>query len=119
MALRPSQKTELLKLVSNQLLETEQEIHTTAERLHSIQEHMGPTIAHQPGEDGTSSHDRDLAMSQLLRYKDRKSILSSVQIQLQSGTYSGHCQGCKKPIDFERLKIVPETKLCFTCATRR
>ena len=38
--------------------------------------------------------------------------------QLETGVY-GRCEGCGKPIDPERLAVLPHTRVCSQCAQRR
>jgi DnaK suppressor protein len=38
--------------------------------------------------------------------------------QLELGIY-GHCERCGKPIEAERLAVLPHTTLCSQCAQRR
>lgn len=57
-------------------------------------------------------------LSQGLQERERSKAaqLEEALRRLDDGTY-GTCEGCGGPIQFERLTVFPETRMCSTCAT--
>jgi RNA polymerase-binding transcription factor DksA len=47
--------------------------------------------------------------------RQRTAELEDALERLQEGTY-GVCESCGRPIDIERLKALPQTRLCIDCA---
>ncbi|QDI90850.1 yteA family sporulation protein [Salicibibacter halophilus] len=71
--------------------------------------------ANHPGDQGTELHEqaKNIALN-----NQSQQQLDDVQQALQAiedGTY-GHCAVCGESIPYERLEIIPETRLCITHA---
>lgn len=57
---------------------------------------------------------REQNLALLRNFEDRLQEINTALQNLDSGTY-GICERCGKPIDPERLRIVPEATLCVPC----
>ncbi len=58
--------------------------------------------------------EREKSVSLLRSFEARLNEIIDALNTLDQGTY-GICERCGQPIDPERLKIMPETRLCVTC----
>lgn len=86
---------------------------------------LGMPLSYSLGElSAYDNHPADLGSEVFERSKDaavrdslrlRLSEIDEALERLQDGTY-GICERCAKPIEPERLSIIPETKLCSACA---
>lgn len=64
-------------------------------------------------EDSTFDRDRDV-----LRVEDELVYeVSEALGRIAAGTY-GICESCERPIEKERLELVPQARLCAACAQR-
>jgi len=57
----------------------------------------------------------ELDQAMLKRLEERAASLEQSIAQIQQGTY-GTCERCGRPINPERLAVLPDTKLCIRCA---
>src|SRR5690349_4068836 len=57
---------------------------------------------------------RDLAPSARRRVRQILDVLG----RMDSGSF-GVCAGCRSPIAYERLSVIPETRLCARCSWSR
>ena len=49
------------------------------------------------------------------RYTDHLTQIQEALQRMDQGTY-GECKRCRRPIEKERLEVLPFTSLCITCA---
>jgi|SRR5581483_1207633 len=59
-------------------------------------------------------YERERTLSLVSAYERRLEEIDAALLAAQKGQY-GICERCGKPIDPERLKIFPETRLCVSC----
>lgn len=64
---------------------------------------------------GTDVFMQDMQNSLTIHEKGKLGQVESALTKIENGTY-GSCDICHKPIDEERLDILPETGLCAHCA---
>lgn len=57
----------------------------------------------------------ELDQAMLERLQDRAASLERQLSRVSKGTY-GTCERCGKPIDPDRLTVLPDTKICIECA---
>ena len=57
----------------------------------------------------------ELDQAMLSDLKDRADSLEQQVSRISQGTY-GICEHCGAPINPDRLAVLPDTKLCITCA---
>lgn len=77
---------------------------------------------------GINRSHKDESADKVEEYENLLSIEHDLELRLrnvnkalekiQKGIY-GKCEECKKEIEEERLKIVPEAKTCLTCAKNK
>ncbi len=61
-------------------------------------------------------YEREKTLGLVTAFERRLEEIDAALRATAEGTY-GTCQRCGKPIDPERLKIFPETRLCVSCKT--
>ena len=69
-------------------------------------------------DDATAAYDQ---ASDLALYRQAKHRLDRVDRALEKfndGCY-GYCEGCGEPIDFARLKALPDARFCMDCQRKR
>ncbi|MGC9469317.1 MAG: TraR/DksA family transcriptional regulator [Anaerolineae bacterium] len=59
----------------------------------------------------------ELDQAMLERLKNHAAELRQALNRLEEGTY-GICERCGKPIDPNRLAVLPDTKICAACAQK-
>lgn len=118
MALTKEQVAILKELIANEITSLENEITLIKDRRESILTEFVNPIAHGPGEEGPQTHDHDLVITQLQRFVTRLRVLQNTEIRLRVNRYTDKC-GCGSTIGWERLKAIPETEICFLCASKR
>ncbi|MCD6519807.1 MAG: TraR/DksA C4-type zinc finger protein [Anaerolineae bacterium] len=52
------------------------------------------------------------------QFKEHLQEIEEALQRMEEGTY-GICEECGKPIEIERLEVLPFTSLCIACAKRR
>ncbi len=70
-----------------------------------------------PGQGATLAASWEMALARKEEVIRQIESLKESLTRLQDGTY-GYCQVCNKPIDPERLKILPTTQQCTDCASK-
>ncbi|MEK7465748.1 MAG: hypothetical protein AAB631_03155 [Patescibacteria group bacterium] len=118
-ALTAEKKGGFLIIVDKECRELEKCIEELGVRLEEVRDDSLIPIAHAPGEDGANIQAKESIALQrkavVLRYK----ALQRARHALRTGTYYGVCCSCRKFVDFEHLKEVPEATHCVSCITPR
>ena len=94
--------------LEKELIEAEQDKQQLEARL----EHR-PDLG--PGQGAALATSWEMALARKEEVIRRIESLKEALTRLQNGAY-GYCQVCKKPIDPERLKILPTAQQCTDCA---
>lgn len=69
-------------------------------------------------EDATASYDQASDLALRLKAERRLERVERAMAKLAEGTY-GYCEGCGEPIDFARLKALPDARYCLNCQRQR
>src|SRR5680860_812079 len=64
--------------------------------------------------DDASGRDRGMARLASERAREALADLEGALARLDDGTY-GSCGSCARPVPFERLEAIPDTRLCVAC----
>lgn len=93
----------------------EAELQETRDKQEQLQEQLDhkPDFGLGQGSTGAANWEMNLARKNEL--SSRIEELEEALGRLEEGTY-GICENCGKPIDPERLEILPTTSLCAGCA---
>lgn len=92
--------------------------HLTTEAVHAEAE---TNLSHVPihlADLGSEQYEHDMTLN---LWSTERSLLGEIQQALQrleSGTY-GICEECQQPIPRERLRELPYTRYCVTCARQQ
>lgn len=73
------------------------------------------TALEEKHDDGATTTRWGLNRARLQRLKKRVASLEQAISRIDQGTY-GICESCGKPINPDRLAILPDTKICIHCA---
>ncbi len=60
---------------------------------------------------------QQMALDQKRRLEERERLLKAAMDRIERGTY-GRCSGCRREIEFTRLRDIPEVQTCLRCAGR-
>ena len=96
------------------LLDEQQKLHREIAHTTVTSDEVNVGLGNHMAEDATAAFDQTAAVS-LRRGKER--TLEQVDKALErmgAGTY-GICERCGEPIDFARLKAIPQATLCMSC----
>jgi len=69
-------------------------------------------------DDGTAAFDQASDQALLRQTQRRLKRINRAVAKLKNGVY-GYCEGCGEPIDFARLKALPDARFCFHCQRKR
>ncbi|MDI3316402.1 MAG: TraR/DksA C4-type zinc finger protein [Bacillota bacterium] len=72
------------------------------------------TYDNHPADIGDELFQRSQDLAFRNRWERRLADLEAALQRMEEGTY-GYCQRCGRPIEVERLKAVPEARLCAGC----
>ncbi|CAN5576297.1 hypothetical protein BH20VER1_BH20VER1_24580 [soil metagenome] len=61
---------------------------------------------------------QEMAKAGVRRRQDRINALHEALRRMDDGTYAT-CIGCREEIEFDRLQLAPELKLCAKCSTAK
>lgn len=75
-------------------------------------------IDQHPADDASSVYEQTLALTLRNTISGTLTEVKDALNAIEKGTY-GRCEGCGRWIDPARLKALPFTDLCFTCASKR
>ena len=75
-------------------------------------------VSNHMADDGTAAFDwaSGLALQQQLEHRLRR--VDHALSKFEQGTY-GYCENCGQPIDFARLKALPDARSCLKCQRKR
>lgn len=115
----------LKEKLEKQKADLERILHSFAEKDRKVLGDWDTRFPSWNGETGSAALER--AADQVEEYSTLLPIEHSLELKLKDvnlalekmkkGTY-GICEKCKKPIDIQRLKILPEVRICLTCKTK-
>ena len=69
-------------------------------------------------ENATAAYDQASNQALLQQLKHRLKRVDRALAKFETGTY-GYCENCGKPIDFARLKALPDARFCLHCQRER
>lgn len=67
-----------------------------------------------PADAGTETFERGQDHALLERNRDRMAAIEDALRRIEEGTY-GYCLRCGRPIEADRLEVIPETAYCYSC----
>jgi len=98
---------------SKEILEAE--LKEAREKQKQLQDQLDDKPDFGLGQGGTGAANWEMNLARKNDLSSRVEELEEALSNLEKGTY-GICGNCGKPIDPERLEILPTTKLCAECA---
>ena len=103
---------------------TQAQLRDLADQLRAERARLARSIATRSGADdsapttgsfrGGAQAEGGLAVALETRIFDRRQVLDSAMERLEAGTY-GVCVGCRNPIPYGRLLVMPEAAYCVGC----
>ena len=69
-------------------------------------------------DDATAAYDQASDLALLRQTKHRLKRVDRALEKFKDGCY-GYCEGCGEPIDFARLKALPDARYCMKCQRKR
>lgn len=87
------------------------------EQLEQVQRQLEEKPEFGLGTGSTGAFTWEMALARRERIEERIAELEEALERFQEGTY-GVCETCGKPIDPERLEIVPTANQCIDCARK-
>ncbi len=69
-------------------------------------------------ETATAAYDQASNQALLDQLRHRLQRVQRALAKFESGTY-GYCENCGQPIDFARLKALPDARFCLQCQRER
>lgn len=109
--LSKSRRSELKQAVHSRL----EEIERLIESLQEGTQPVGPDNAIGRLSRMEAIHDQEMLQANLRAAKARRERLHQVLSEIDSDEF-GICARCEEPIAFERLLLVPESRICVACA---
>lgn len=91
------------------------ELDQLREEIKRVQERLEERPDYDLGEGDPAIYEWEFNWALLKRLQARAQSLEETLERLAEGSY-GRCEQCGGPIHPERLRILPETKLCVECA---
>lgn len=73
-----------------------------------------PSLANHPAELASDAYNEEVAIGLLENRSEELREVALALDRLERGTY-GFCEECRRRIDIERLRAVPEARLCLAC----
>lgn len=95
----------------------EQELAELYEQIHALKSAVDVKPEYGLGKGDPSITRQQLDRAMLKRLERRAQELEEALGRLTEGTY-GMCEICGKPIDPNRLAVLPDTKICIACARK-
>jgi len=81
-----------------------------------IRENLG--YGNHMADDATEAFEQAKVLALRRNLEDMLAEVNDALDRLERGTY-GICESCAKPIDPERLKVLPYARLCMDCQQKR
>jgi RNA polymerase-binding transcription factor DksA len=73
-----------------------------------------------PADQGTDTQGQEQALSLLSQETERLTLIDDALLRLARDPESfGTCENCNQPIAADRLELVPWTRFCMDCQTRK
>lgn len=69
-------------------------------------------------ENATAAYDQASNQALLKQLRRRLKRVDRALAKFETGAY-GYCENCGKPIDFARLKALPDARFCLQCQRQR
>jgi RNA polymerase-binding transcription factor DksA len=101
-----------IKQIKKQL---ETELREAEKRRQQLAEQLDERPEFGLGTGSTGSYTWEMALARRDRVAEEIQTLQAALKRVNDGSY-GQCENCGKPIDPERLEILPTTTLCSDCA---
>ncbi len=76
------------------------------------------TSSNHMAESATAAYDQASNQALLKQLKHRLGRVQRALAKFDNGTY-GYCENCGNPIDFARLKALPDARFCLQCQRKR
>jgi RNA polymerase-binding transcription factor DksA len=76
------------------------------------------TSSNHMAESATAAYDQASNQALLKQLQHRLQRVERALAKFENGTY-GYCENCGKPIDFARLKALPDARFCLQCQRER
>ncbi len=76
------------------------------------------TSSNHMAESATAAYDQASNQALLKQLQHRLDRVNRALAKFEDGTY-GYCENCGKPIDFARLKALPDARFCLHCQRER
>ncbi len=81
-------------------------------------EHIQVSASNHMADSGTAAFDQASGDALLQQALHRLRRIDHALSKFEQGTY-GFCEGCGVPIDFARLKALPDARFCLNCQRKR
>jgi len=76
------------------------------------------TASNHMAESATAAYDQASNQALLKQLQHRLKRVEHALAKFENGSY-GYCENCGKPIDFARLKALPDARFCMHCQRQR
>ena len=76
------------------------------------------TSSNHMAESATAAFDQASNQALLKQLQHRLKRVDHALAKFETGTY-GYCENCGEPIDFARLKALPDARFCLKCQRQR
>jgi len=96
----------------------EQELAEAREKLAAVEEQLAERPDFGLGQGNAMIYEWEMNLAERERLQEKIASLEEALEKARAGRY-GICEVCGQPIDPERLKILPDTKLCVNCAASK
>ncbi len=94
-----------------------EERHDLMQKIERLREEVKVELEFEADEGDPELPEREKNLSLLATFEERLEEIDLALEHLKAGDY-GICRKCGKPIDPERLAIVPEAQYCVPCKTK-
>lgn len=81
-------------------------------------EHIEISSGNHLADDATAAFDQARGLALLQQAQHRLKRIDRALRKFEKGTY-GFCESCGEPIDFARLKALPDARFCLKCQRKR
>ncbi|MCD6291726.1 MAG: TraR/DksA C4-type zinc finger protein [Anaerolineae bacterium] len=108
----------VITTAQSEIARLEQELAKAREKLATVEEQLTERPDFGLGQGGTMLYEWEMNLAERDRLREKIASLEDALERAREGRY-GICEVCGQPIDPERLKILPDTKLCAKCAAAR
>ncbi|RME83653.1 MAG: TraR/DksA family transcriptional regulator [Caldilineae bacterium] len=81
-------------------------------------EYIDISAGNHLADNATAAFDQASDQALLRSIRRRLARIERALAKMENGAY-GYCEGCGDPIDFARLKALPDARFCLACQRRR